>query len=280
MRRMGLIVVGLTAGSLLVASAAHASGIAMCVPKREGSVLRTPRHGTCRRGYKLRHLGAEGKQGPQGKAGTAGFAAGEVETLKSVLPYMRFVASGVGGKPTIQFSGVNVQIVNGVGKTRSANGAGNLVIGYDENPLNYQQTGSHDLVLGNEQTFTGFGGIVAGKGNSIAGEFASVTGGAGNVASGRESSISGGFLSSAIGDWSAVSGGDDNRATGEYASVNGGAGNTASAEGASVGGGGGNKASGTYATVAGGLDNISAFPFSAILGGTHQLTKAEFEHIP
>src|SRR5205807_9418104 len=46
-----------------------------------------------------------------------------------------FVASGVGGEPTVRFAAVNVQIVSGSGATNGAvNGTGNLVIGYDENP--------------------------------------------------------------------------------------------------------------------------------------------------
>src|SRR5256885_13306260 len=44
-----------------------------------------------------------------------------------------YVPSGAGGKPTVQFAAVNVQIVNGAGKTESVNGKGNLVLGYDEN---------------------------------------------------------------------------------------------------------------------------------------------------
>src|SRR5947209_19801878 len=45
-----------------------------------------------------------------------------------------YVSSGVGGKPTVQFAAVNVQILNGAGATASANGEGNLVLGYDESP--------------------------------------------------------------------------------------------------------------------------------------------------
>src|SRR5438067_2126009 len=46
-----------------------------------------------------------------------------------------YVASGVGGKPTVVFAAVNVQVVSGSGATDGAvNGKGNLVLGYDENP--------------------------------------------------------------------------------------------------------------------------------------------------
>ena len=49
------------------------------------------------------------------------------------------------------------------------------MVGYDEKPGT--QTGSHNLILGEEQTFTSFGGILAGKENTITGAFDSVIGG-------------------------------------------------------------------------------------------------------
>lgn len=52
-----------------------------------------------------------------------------------------YVASGVGGKPTVEFSSVNVQVVSGSGATNGAvNGEGNLIVGYNEKPGT--QTGS------------------------------------------------------------------------------------------------------------------------------------------
>ena len=84
----------------------------------------------------------------------------EITLLKHILPHINYIGAGVGGKPTIQFSGVNVQVVNGEGKTATTNGEGNLVIGYDENPR--AQTGSHNLILGEEQEFTAYAGIDAG----------------------------------------------------------------------------------------------------------------------
>ncbi len=79
----------------------------------------------------------------------------------SILSHMKYVASGIDSKPTVKFEGVNVQIVNGEGKTTTTNGEGNLVIGYDENPEKREQTGSHDLILGKEQKFTSYSGIIA-----------------------------------------------------------------------------------------------------------------------
>ena len=64
-----------------------------------------------------------------GKEGLSRLSEAEQAKLAAILPYVTFSASGVGGKPTIQFSGANVQIVSGAGETKALNGAGNLVIG-------------------------------------------------------------------------------------------------------------------------------------------------------
>lgn len=145
---------------------ATAATLKVCAPKREGSAVVTPTHGNCKKGYALTTLGAEaregkrgesgaegkpgpeGKGGPEGKAGTEGntgpegkagpegvteLSSDELATLKEILPYIKYVASGVAGKPTIQFSAVNVQVLSGAGSTKAAvNGEGNLVVGYDE----------------------------------------------------------------------------------------------------------------------------------------------------
>jgi len=82
----------------------------------------------------------------------------EQEELKAILKYVKVTPSGVGGKPTVQVSGANVQIVNGEGNTASTNGAGNLVLGYDESPGT--QWGSHNLVMGSKQSYTGSGAVL------------------------------------------------------------------------------------------------------------------------
>ncbi len=87
----------------------------------------TPTKGACPAKYKLIELGAEGKEGKvpakkaqpgkEGKEGTfAGLTTAEKETLLAVLPYVKFVKEGVDKKPTIQFSGANVQVVSGAAK--------------------------------------------------------------------------------------------------------------------------------------------------------------------
>jgi hypothetical protein len=191
----------------------------------------------------------------------------ELEQLDKLLPHVSYVESGVGGKPTIQFSGVNVQIVNGEGKTESINGEGNLVLGYDENLVGYPQTGSHDLILGDEQTFTSYAGLVAGYQNAVSGPFASISGGTQNTASGYAASVGGGFGNTSSSITSAVSGGSGNHASGEEAAVSGGSSNTASGQSASVSGGQNNTASQADDSVSGGGSNTASGGGSSISGG-------------
>jgi hypothetical protein len=190
---------------------------------------------------------------------------------------------------TIRITGVNVQIVNGLGATNGnandpfnmnasashTNGAGNLIIGYDEPligiPVN--RTGSHYLVVGPGHTFSGFGGAVVGSSNASTAPYASVyagagskstgvgaciTGGNGNLAGGAFSSVTGGFNSSAAGEVSSVGGGLRNFASGPYATVSGGYKGQASGEGSSVSGGDRCAAQGRRSSVSGGSVSIAA----------------------
>ena len=193
----------------------------------------------------------------------------ELATLDALLPHLVYLESGVAGKPTVELSGVNVQIVDGEGKTATANGAGNLVIGYDENPGGHEQSGSHDLVLGEEQTFTSYGGVLDGYRNAIISPFASVTGGEHNTASGKSSSVSGGTFGTAGALGAAVSGG---------------LGNHASAYGDSVSGGRESTAAGLEANwIGGGYKNSitgAAVRRTSIFGGKELSATLEYEALP
>ena len=150
---------------------------------------------------------------------------------------------------TIRFTGVNVQIVNGLGATNgfpgdddavdpvqtTTNGVGNLIVGYNEDPqngfiINYR-TGSHNMVVGSRHNYTSFGGLVVGTFNEISGAYSSVSGGRFNDARGDGSSVSGGNGNKAIGSFSSVSGGGGlfpgNTAMGDFSTVSGGRGNVA-----------------------------------------------------
>jgi hypothetical protein len=189
--------------------------------------------------------------------------------------------------PHITFTGANIHIVSGSGMTNdngNPRGLGNLIIGYDEDPVIFlppgttggiiplrpgDRGGSHNLVIGRANKFTqaAFGGIVAGELNTISNEAASVTGGFENTASGNQASVSGGGINTASGYRASVSGGGVNTASGGAASVSGGQSNTASGAAASVSGGTGNTASVFGATVSGGGGNTAGGIGTVVIGG-------------
>jgi hypothetical protein len=191
----------------------------------------------------------------------------ELATLNKILPHVAYAAEGIDKKPTIQFSGTNVQIINGEGKTATINGEGNLIIGYDENSAKREQTGSHDLILGEDQGSTSYGAILAGANNSVTKPFGSVTGGADNTVSALGASVGGGTENKASGEFASVSGGDSGTASAQRASVSGGIGGTASADYASVSGGWKNAASENYASVSGGANNKARGDDASVSGG-------------
>jgi hypothetical protein len=191
---------------------------------------------------------------------------------------------------TLRFSGVNVQIVSGAGATDAApNGLGNLIVGYNESraeacdPREWacydpydddrdgdpgdDRVGSHNLVVGQAQNYTSFGGIVTGQFNAIRAPFASVCGGAWNEASARHSSVSGGAHNDAHGGASSVSGGSRNVAAAELSWVGGGQDNDANGYAASVSGGEDNSAFGPSSSVSGGVDNVARGLGSTVSGG-------------
>jgi len=175
---------------------------------------------------------------------------------RDILRHMTIVYldDGQGGTAkTIRFTGVNVQVVNGLGSTNGfpgdpdsvdpldtvVNGVGNLIVGYNElgNPDGDDRTGSHNMVVGHGNSYTSFGGWVGPHDSTISGPFTSVSGGDRNTASGLFASVSGGYLNEASGTYSSVSGGFFNIASGLRASVSGGSGNTAAYGYSTVGGG-------------------------------------------
>lgn len=239
--------------------------------------------------------------------------AAAVTAMEAKLASMSLVT--VNGQPTVRFSGVNVQIVNGVGNTATVNGKGNLLIGYDEtdisgsfkcslgtNPTTLaivtnqtecisaggswatsHKSGSHYLVMGSQNNYSRWGGVVSGVRNTsnynyasllggytnaAGGEYAVVTGGSENTASGARASVSGGQNNIARGGWASVSAGRNNVADGGWAGISGGSDNvTQSGPANSVSGGWGNIAMGQFASVTGGSQNIGSGVYASVNGG-------------
>jgi len=175
----------------------------------------------------------------------------------------------VDGQPTVRFTGVNVQVVDGSGDTGGAvNGKGNLIVGYNENDSD-TRTGSHNLIVGPLHSYTSHGGFLAGYNNTITSPWASVSGGSVNTVSGDHASISGGSFNLASGAGASVSGGPFNIASGDGASVSGGETNTASGPNSAVSGGQNNTASATAASVSGGQYNTASDESASVSGGAN-----------
>lgn len=194
--------------------------------------------------------------------------------------------------PIIRITGANLQIVNATGEQRTADGTGNLIVGFSEPRDSNQEvcsfgelttqvncedgngtwaqahnSGSHNIVGGNTNAYSQTGGLVMGWNNVINGIEATASGGVNNVASGFRGNVSGGLSNEASGNYASITGGRRNHATDNAASVNGGVDGLASAPYASVNGGTNNEASGERGTVSGGRDNVAEGAHSTVSGG-------------
>jgi len=197
------------------------------------------------------------------------------------------------GYPRALFSGVNVQIVNGLGATNGyiddpntddptltqVNGLGNLIVGYNEVSSPSGRSGSHNIVTGVQNTYTSFGGLVGGKENGITGTYASIIGGRNNRASGNFSTVSGGRINRATGELSSVTGGTHNYATGAFSSVSGGEENSASGTTSHVSGGYLNRAVGVVSNVSGGEGNYANGGLSNISGGRRNHADGAYSNV-
>ena len=194
--------------------------------------------------------------------------------LMAVEAKTQFQHADAAAKST-SFSGCNLFVNNGTGSTfgtavnSAGDGLGNLVIGYNllGKPGGDVRTGSHNLVLGDLNNYSSYGGLIAGSNNSISGPYASVSGGQRNTASGFIASVSGGQGNMASGPLASVSGGLQNTASGDYSSVSGGQQNTASGFIASVSGGASNTARGDASSISGGF-SITQSAFGGWSGGS------------
>lgn len=194
---------------------------------------------------------------------------------------------------TIRISGVNLQLVNGLGATNgypadplsvdlaltATNGAGNLIVGYNEpgNGAGDVRTGSHNVVCGIQHSYASFGGAALGLRNTVDGAYATVTGGGANRASGDLSTVAGGINNVASGVDATVTGGFRNDAQGFVASVHGGENNTAAGNYSVVAGGTQNVASGPQAVVSGGAFNAASGAWSSVGGGSGRVASGQFD---
>lgn len=173
-----------------------------------------------------------------------------VDKLEDVTASMSLET--VDGEPTLRFTDVNVQIVSGSGLTYGVvNGRGNLIVGYNENSGD-TRTGSHNLIVGTNHSYTGNSGVVTGADNTISGDGASVFGGRLNTASNGYAVVLGGRDNTASTGESVVAGGQNNTASGGRQSV--------------VAGGDGNTADGWWSAAFGGSSNTAEAGTTTVVG--------------
>ena len=173
----------------------------------------------------------------------------KANTVLDLNGYLTFDVSN--GYPTALFRGINVQIVNGTGDTQTVNGMGNLIVGYNRPSTGSficsigaadseaaclasggiwaqsHKSGSHNIVGGDFNSYSSWGGLVLGLENALSAPYAAILAGARNRAGASFASVSGGSYNTASGIYSSVSAGFANRASGDFAGVGGGTSRTA-----------------------------------------------------
>ncbi len=213
--------------------------------------------------------------------------------LKDLLSHVSivYIDDGQGGQAkTIRFTGVNIQIVNGLGATNgnpadpasldmtATNSVGNVIVGYNELGATSNRTGSHCIVTGRGNDYSSFSGVLAGSQNSIAAPYASVSAGSENRALAAYSTINAGHFNeidiNAI--YSAINGGTGGRihyvaptATGSFSTICGGAGNLIAGASTSVAVGGSTNSCrfGGSIVAVGGSGNVVEGDAAVVVGG-------------
>jgi hypothetical protein len=200
-------------------------------------------------------------------------AVGALATLQKLLGALSVEGEG----STLRLSGVNLQIVSGAGSTDAApNGTGNVVVGYGESDGGgEEQSGSHNLVLGMNNEYRSWGGIVSGRSNELAAPNAAVLGGNGNRVRAPEAACIGGSFNDVSGRGAVSVGGADGFAAGEQSVVAGGSSNNAAGKQSVSLGGNGNDATGASATTTGGFQNRASGAASVVSGGADRTAGGE-----
>lgn len=200
------------------------------------------------------------------------------------LGYMRLDTNELNGVigPHVIFEGVNLHLQNGSGGSfgegfisdNPPNGLGNLIIGYDgvyryeSRPLEPgDRRGSHNVVIGNGNAFSGISSIVQGWCNIVRGQYSAAIAGDNNEAGGWSAVIGGWYNIAAEGAESVIIGGYQNQSTGTGSVITGGHENIANGHSAVVSGGVNNSASGNASTISGGQNNSATGNWSSVSGG-------------
>lgn len=193
---------------------------------------------------------------------------GSLETLQRLLAALTVEAEG----KTLRLNGVNLQVVNGAGSTDSTpNGTGNMIVGYDESDEALDEhSGSHSVVLGRNNEYRSYGGIISGRSNAIESPNGAAIGGTGNRVRAQGAVSLGGSFNDVSGRGAVSVGGADGFASGEQSVVVGGSSNNASGKQSIAVGGDGNDATGASATTTGGFQNRASGGASVVSGGANR----------
>lgn len=191
------------AATLGLSGTAHA-GSWMCIPDAAGAtVVSGGATGTC--------TGATPVKVPT--------TAADQQKLIDMLPYMNFQAAGIGGKPTIQIKGANLQ-VRKTSDMVPKDGTGNVIIGDGVNYRNAtNRAGSDNLVVGWDNEWNGVSNVLVGQFHKSDGTT--------NLIAGRQNSSSGsgnvmaGVGGTATAHWGMVNG-YFNKTGADYATLLGG----------------------------------------------------------
>ncbi|MFW5640517.1 MAG: hypothetical protein ACOC0H_05075, partial [Thermodesulfobacteriota bacterium] len=254
-------------------------------------------------------IGPEGQVGPIGPEGPPGPPCescdttrveeleAQVETLTVQVNELQYLLQHFRRDgDDIYVEGANLHVVNGTGETDGdVNSRGNIIVGYNElRQHNNNRRGSHNIIIGSENNYSSYGGLVVGRRNDIEniyssvsggrnnsanGAYSSVSGGSSNEASGMSSSVSGGYQNKAIEEHSNVSGGYTNIAGGIFSSVSGGYNNETTGDHSSIIGGYDNKASGDHSSVSGGRNNTASGRFSSVSGGRYNKASGDYASV-
>lgn len=193
----------------------------------------------------------------------------QVATLESSsVPGLGSYMSVDDSAHTVLINGANLQVVNGLGTDLSQNGLGNIIGGYNT-PVNDSEllvrTGSHNIIVGQGQRYTGNCNLIGGQDNLASGTWGIVLGSQNDLGGIRNVMI----------------GGSNNEVNGVVNLVLGGSGNDIDGEHNVVLGGLGNSADGDFNVAVGGEDNVanSSSARNVILGGYDNSTVSTFNSV-
>ena len=134
--------------------------------------------------------GPQGDPGPQGEPGPPGppgpDVLAQIAALQALVADLNSRVAALEGKLAhvsvadndITISGANLHVNNGTGVTDTANGLGNVIIGYNEpRGGGDDRSGSHNLVVGSRNNYASYGGFVGGFQSDITTPFSIATSG-------------------------------------------------------------------------------------------------------